>query len=177
MDIKELINRIHYNDDESAFNELYKLLINDLNQFAYTFLGDKEICEEITNDVFINIWTGRRVINKIVNPRVYFYVTIKNACLNYLRTISSKKTRTNKLAETYYINFSIDPAHLLIEKELHSKILNAVNDLPPRCRLIFKMVKDDGLTAREVAAILDLSNKTIFAQIAIALKKIQEVIR
>jgi RNA polymerase sigma-70 factor (ECF subfamily) len=176
LEIKELIDSIHYNNDESAFNELYKLLINSLNQFAWSFLGDKEACEEIINDLFVNIWTGRHKLNKISNPKVYFYVAIKNACLNHIRSNTSKRNRDAQLAETYYFHLSVDPAQLLISKELEAGVLKAVNSLPPRCKLIFKMVKEDELSCNEVADILGLSNKTVFAQLAIALKKLDEAL-
>ena len=52
------------------------------------------------------------------------------------------------------------------------QVKKAVNDLPPRCRLIFKLVKEDGLRYKEVAELLQLSVKTIEAQMAIALRRI-----
>jgi RNA polymerase sigma-70 factor (ECF subfamily) len=65
---------------------------------------------------------------------------------------------------------------LLISKELQTKVLKAVNGLPARCKLIFKMVKEDDLSCNEVAAILGLSNKTVFAQLSIALKKLDDAL-
>jgi RNA polymerase sigma factor (sigma-70 family) len=56
------------------------------------------------------------------------------------------------------------------------RINNAINALPPRCKLVFKLVKEDGLPYREVADILDISVKTIDNQLAIALRKISEAI-
>ena len=173
----ELIRRIQFNDDESAFNELYKHYVVKLYQFAYSFLDDREAGEEIVNDVFLKIWVGRQKLDSVRNLQVYLYVAVKNACLNHLRSISSKKIREIKVTEAYYFHLSVDPAQLLISKELKTKVLNAVNELPPRCRLIFKMVKEDDLSCNEVATILSLSNKTIFAQLTIALKKLDQALR
>jgi len=173
----ELIHRIQVNDDESAFNELYKHYVVKLYQFAYSFLDDREAGEEIVNDVFLKIWVGRQKLDSIRNLQVYLYVAVKNACLNHLRSISSKKIKEIKVTEAYYFHLSVDPAQLLISKELKTRVLNAVNELPPRCRLIFKMVKEDGLSCNEVAIILGLSNKTVFAQLTIALKKLDQALR
>lgn len=173
----ELIHRIQFNDDESAFNELYKHYVVKLYQFAYSFLDDREAGEEIVNDVFLKIWVGRQKLDSIRNLQVYLYVAVKNACLNHLRSISSKKIKEIKVTEAYYFHLSVDPAQLLISKELKTKVLNAVNELPPRCRLIFKMVKEDDLSCNEVATILGLSNKTVFAQLTIALKKLDQALR
>lgn len=177
MTTHELIDRIQLNNDESAFNELYRHYVVKLYQFAYSFCDDREVGEEIVNDVFVKIWTGRKDLGSIRNMQVYLYVAVKNACLNHLRSISSKKLRELKLTEAYYFHLSVDPAQLLINKELQTNVLKAVNELPPRCRLIFKMVKEDDLSCNEVATILGLSNKTVFAQLTIALKKLDQALR
>jgi RNA polymerase sigma-70 factor (family 1) len=174
---QEHIRRIQVNDDETAFNELYGLYEPRLNKFAYSFLDDREVAQEIVNDAFLKIWIGRQNLDTIRNVQVYLYVLIKNACLNHLRNTSTKKIKELQLIETYYFRLSVDPSHLLISKELEARVLNAVNQLPPRCKLIFKMVKEDDLSCNEVADILGLSNKTVFAQLAIALKKLDDAIR
>ena len=65
-----------------------------------------------------------------------------------------------------------NPAELLLSKEAVDKIMEAVNDLPPKCKLIFRLIKEDGLRYAEVASLLNISVKTVEAQMAIALKRI-----
>jgi len=169
---QERIRRIQVNGDEAAFEELYSIHEAKLYAFACSLLGDREVAREIVNDAFLKIWLGRSNLDTIKNLQVYLYVLIKNASLNHLRSASSKKIKELQLTESYYFHLSVDPAQLLISKELQSKVLKAVNELPPRCKLIYKMVKEDDLSCNEVAAILGLSNKTVFAQLAIAIKKL-----
>lgn len=176
LSTNELIRRIQIDGDEAAFNELYQLQEARLLKFATGFVDDREAAEEIVNDVFVKIWLGRQTPVTIRNLQVYLYVLVKNACLNYLRGISSKRVKELQLTEAYYFHLSVDPAQLLISKELQSRVLRAVNGLPPRCKLIFKMVKEDDLSCNEVATILGLSNKTVFAQLAIALKKLDDAL-
>lgn len=176
MNIQELIRRIHVDEDESAFNELYKQHVLKLYQFANSFLDDAEASEEIVNDALLKLWTGRKNLGQIRNVQVYLYQSIKNACLNHLRSITSKRNNEQKLTAAYYFHLSVDPSQLLISKELSNKVLKAVNELPDRCKLIFKMVKEDGFSCKEVADILGLSNKTVFAQLSIALKKLDAVL-
>ena len=71
-----------------------------------------------------------------------------------------------------YIQFHADPETLLVSAEKVTKILLAIDQLPPRCKLIFKLIKEDGLRYKDVAKLLDLSVKTVEAQLAIAIKKI-----
>ena len=70
-----------------------------------------------------------------------------------------------------------EPEELLITAEMISRIQQAIHQLPPRCQLIFKLIKDDGLKYKEVADLLNLSIKTIENQMTLALRKIGSAIR
>lgn len=177
MGIAELLHRIQHNGDESALNELYREQYLKLYQYAYSFLGEKEPAEEILQDVFLKIWIGRHKLPVIKNLQVYLYVAVKNACLNNIRSQNSKKLNEEYVNDAYYFQLTPDPSQLLISKQLHSNILRAVDGLPTKCKMIFKMVKEDGLSCNEVAQILELSPKTVFAQLAIALKKLECTIK
>jgi RNA polymerase sigma-70 factor (family 1) len=174
--MQELIHRIQFHDDEMAFNQLYKQNVVKLFQFAYSFVKEKEIAEEIVNDVFLKVWLDRAKLDTIRNLAVYLYVAVKNASLNYLNRISSKRTSFLISYEQSFELFVVqpNPEQLLIGKEMKVSLEQAVNQLPPRCRVIFKMIREDNLSANEVAQILEISHKTVFAQLSIAIKKIEE---
>jgi len=172
----ELIHRIQFHDDEMAFNQLYRQNIVKIFQFAYSFVKEKEIAEEIVNDVFVKLWIERAKLDTIRNITVYLYVAVKNASLNYLNRVSVKKS---SFMSSYEQSFELtvrepNPEQLLIGKQMKLSIDQAVSQLPPRCRVIFKMVREDNLSVNEVAKILEISNKTVFAQLSIAIKKIEE---
>ncbi|MES2880605.1 MAG: sigma-70 family RNA polymerase sigma factor, partial [Bacteroidota bacterium] len=73
-------------------------------------------------------------------------------------------------------NLSFDPEQLLISAELHQRLHAAIDALPPKCRLIFKLIKEDGLKYKDVAELLQLSVKTVEAQMSIALKRVAAAI-
>lgn len=177
MTIAELLHRIQHNSDESAFNSLYKQQYVNLFRYAFSFLGDKEAAEEIVQDVFLKIWIGRHKLPVINNLQVYLYVAVKNASLNAIRSQNTKQLNEEYVNEVYYFQLAADPSQLLISKQLHASILIAVDGLPPKCKMIFKLVKEDGLSCAEVAQLLDLSPKTVFAQLAIALKKLEVTLK
>ncbi|MBD1394362.1 RNA polymerase sigma-70 factor [Mucilaginibacter glaciei] len=177
MAIADLLHRIQHNSDESAFNDLYKQQYFNLYRYAFSFLGDKEAAEEVVQDVLLKIWLGRHKLPVIKNVQGYLYVAVKNACLNNIRSQNSKQLKEEHINNAYYFQLIADPAQLLISKQLHSNILRAVAALPPKCKMIFKMVKEDGLSCNEVAQILELSPKTVFAQLAIAIKKLESTIK
>jgi RNA polymerase sigma-70 factor (ECF subfamily) len=69
-----------------------------------------------------------------------------------------------------------NPEQIFITSEMVSRVNLAVNMLPTRCKLIFKLAKEDGLRYAEIARLLKISIKTIDNQLAIALKKISKSI-
>ena len=163
---------------EAAFRQVYTHFFPRLYQFAFAMIKTREPAEEIVEDVFVRIWQKRETTPAIRNLRVYLYTATKNAALNYL----SQKARQNITEPFDHLDIDLDgsagsPEQLLITAEIHRKIQLAVESLPPRCKMIFKLVREDGLKYREIAEILNISVNTIDAQMAIAVKKITLAIK
>ncbi len=169
--IRELLASIAYNNDQVAYKQLFLLLHGRLKQFSYAILKSKEEAEELVSDLFIRIWEKKATLPTIESPLLYFYVTAKNLALNRL----NRQKKQDFPIEEWLVQLNsiyFDPEQLMITEEMVRQLRQAVNDLPPRCRLIFKLVKEDGLKYREVAELLNLSVKTIEAQMAIALRRL-----
>jgi RNA polymerase sigma-70 factor (family 1) len=159
--------------DEKALAGLYQLFSKRLLHFATLLTRSAELAEEIVEDTFVNLWTNRANICNIQNLNVYLYVAVKNRSLNAI---------AHKAKELVSIPFdhleieigqtACDPYSLLITAEMMQRIRQVVDTLPPRCKMIFKLIRQDGLSYREVADILNISVNTIDVQMAIAVKKI-----
>ncbi|HUQ67529.1 MAG TPA: RNA polymerase sigma-70 factor [Flavitalea sp.] len=174
--IVELQRRIALYDDEPAYKEVFFTYYTPLLRFASTFVGDRQSAEEIVSDVMMKIWEKRKDLPSISNLRVYLYISTKNTSLNYLA-----KQKRVEIVSIEHLNLdfacnSLNPEQLMITAEMMRHINNAINTLPPRCKLVFKLVKEDCLPYKEVADILDISIKTIDNQLAIALRKISEAL-
>jgi RNA polymerase sigma-70 factor (family 1) len=170
--IKQLLTVIALNDDKAAYKELFILLHSRLKQFAYSILKSNEEAEELVSDVFIKVWEKRDQLTRIQSPLLYFYTCTKN--LAFTR-ISKLKKQQSLAVEDWLVQMNsiyFDPERLMMTEEMLRQIKQAINDLPPRCRIIFKLVKEDGLKYKEVAELLHLSIKTIEAQMAIALRRL-----
>jgi RNA polymerase sigma-70 factor (ECF subfamily) len=129
------------------------------------------------NEVFVKLWKGRDRVPGIHNLRVYLYTATKNASLNYL------SRKANQLVTEPFDHISIQlreeqcPDQQLITAEIFNKIRMAIEELPPRCKMIFKLVREDGLKYKEVAEVLNVAVKTVDAQMVIAVKKISEKVK
>lgn len=172
VQLKELQNRVA-SGDENAFTQLYLHFGKKLILFGVSLVRSKEIAEELVEDVFVRLWANRQGISGIDNLTVYLYVAVKNKALNKL----SQKAKELIAAPFDYLDttvyeFAADPYDLMITSEMMAQMQHAIEALPPRCKMIFKLVREDGLKYKEVAEILNISVNTIDVQMAIAVKKI-----
>jgi len=152
---------------------LYKYFHKKLLHFSRLLTRSNEIAEEVVDDVFVKLWSRREKVKDIDNITVYLYIAVKNQSLNAL----SRKAQ-QLVAESFdYLEIEMgeavgDPAALMITGEMMQQMQKAVDELPPRCKMIFKLVREDGLKYKEVSQILNISVNTIDVQMAIAVKRI-----
>jgi len=158
-------------NDVQAFEECYRQYFVRLYRFCFSIVHQKQPAEDIVHDVFMQLWKKREGSPSIRNLEVYLYVSVKNLSLNYLRNTSHRIVDIAERSHEY-IQFNADPETLLIHSEAVKKMNAAIRTLPPRCKLIFKLIKEDGLKYKDVATLLDLSIKTVEGQLAIAMRKL-----
>ena len=171
-EIKLLQQNICANNSEHAFGKLYMAFMPKMLQFAQSIIKNKELAEEIVSDVFIKIWQYRENLEKIDNLKLYLYISVKNTAINYLARHYRKDVISIDEINIETDAIQYNPEQLLITSEVVNRINTAIKMLPPRCKLIFKLAKEDGLKYNEIAQLLNISVKTIDNQMAIAVKKI-----
>ena len=176
IDILDLWKRISVYDDDKAFESFFYLLNMPLIKFCMMYIHQKEWAEEIVSDVFAKCWINRKSLTGIQNPDTYLFVAVKNQSLNHLKKYSHlhlvqlEDTNETKLTRTY------DPQDELEKKELMFKLEHAIASLPQQCRIIFRLIKEDGLKYKEVAEILNISPRTVQTQLFRAMKKLSAVL-
>jgi RNA polymerase sigma-70 factor (family 1) len=158
--------------DEQVFTDMYRQYFVKLYRFAVSITHCKEAAEEIVHDVLINLWKKRSVFNEIENLNTYLYVSVKNLSLNYLRNQGRHVYVDAEMLCNEKSYISVDPESVLIGKEQINDLNLMINNLPVKCRMVFRLIKEDGLKYKEAAALLNISVKTVENQLAIALKKI-----
>jgi RNA polymerase sigma-70 factor (family 1) len=172
-----LIQRVALLNDEAAYKQLFELYFPSLKRFAFSLVKSNEIAEEIASDAMINIWRNRNRLQEIGNLKLYLFVSARNLSLNYLKRSLHKKTVSLESIDT---NVSFGMAvteESYITSEMKRKLEMAVHTLPPRCKMVFKLIKEEGLSYREVAELLDISTKTVDAQLVTAIGKITQALK
>lgn len=175
--LNKLLNRIALYDDAIAYKELFSLYHSKLIHFSSLITHSRESAEEVVSDVFLKIWHNRSTLTRVENFHLYIYIITKNLSINC--SLKQKRNKSFSLDDTVveFKSIYLDPEQLMITGEMYKRILTAISELPPKCQLIFKLIKEDGLKYREVAALLDISLKTVENQMTIALKRIGKSVK
>jgi RNA polymerase sigma-70 factor (family 1) len=159
-------------DDTQAYKQLFLLFYPSLVHFAASIIKSKESAEEIVSDVFIKIWEKRQHLDKVENLSFYLFTAVKNRCFNQFNDSKNKINIDVWDISVEFKSFYHDPEQIMISAETIKQIQGVIRELPPRCRLIFTLVKEEGLKYKQVAELLHLSVKTIENQMSLAFKKI-----
>jgi len=174
--LKELQQHIADYEDQSSYKKIFFHFFLPLKSFSFSIIKSKEIAEEIVSDVLIEIWAKRKLLAKIEDLKMYLYVSVRNASLRKLKQTQKSKMISLDGVQVEFASASENGETILLTQELSEKIDEAILHLPQRCKLIFKLAKEDRLKYKEIALLLNVSVKTIDQQVSIALKKIAEVL-
>ena len=173
-----LISQIQ-NDDREALREIFLNYYSVLTRFAYYYVNSHAIAEDIVQDVFAHIWEQRRNWAPERSLRVFLYMVVKNRCLDFLKH-KKEEDKYNQEWENQRDSepsFSDSVSEKQREEQLHRVIKQAVETLPDRAKMIYKLNRQDGLTYSEIAELLEVSQKTVENQMARSLKKLRERVK
>lgn len=156
--------------NEQPFEMLFLKYYNRLCNFSCTYIKSPLLAEEIVQDVFTHIWETRDLLDPNENIKAYLYRSVKNRTLD---VIEKRKTERRYLKE--YTRFRAEGQQTdAPENEYNGQFIRevqkAVDELPERARMIYRLHKKDGLTYTEIAKIMDISIKTVESQMSRALK-------
>ncbi|RYY53037.1 MAG: RNA polymerase sigma-70 factor [Chitinophagaceae bacterium] len=155
-----------------ALKALYDGLGSQLYQFSFSIVHQREVAQEVVQDVFIQVWNNRHKLTPDGNFRLYLFVATRNTSISHLRKNNRHRSFSLDEIKLPFLKIDMDAEDRLVNNDLLHRVNLAINNLPQQCRLIFKMVKQDGFKYREVAELLELTPKTVENQVGIALKKL-----
>lgn len=157
---------------EAIFKQYHK----ELCRWAYTFVRDKDQAKDIVQDVFLKLWKNRDDVEWGAALKGYLYKATTNASLNYLESHKRKNTIHEQIKHNSSL-ISYETSDSIIFSELQTKVQQAIEDLPPRCKVIYLLSRQEGLKYQQIADQLELSIKTVENQMGIALEKLRTDLR
>jgi len=174
--IADLQRRIAIYEDSDAYKQLFFKLFPLLQNFAFAITKNRPLSEEIASDAMMEVWARRAKLLDIDDLKMYLYVSVRNAALRKLKQEKNVVTLSIYDIKVEFLSDYVNPEEEVSAFELKRKIDTAIIELPPKCQMIYKLAKEDKMKYKDIASLLNISIKTIDAQLAIALKRIAEAI-
>jgi RNA polymerase sigma-70 factor (ECF subfamily) len=156
--------------DEGSFKELFHQYYSRLCRYAYYILGNRHWAEDVVQGFFARFWEQRENMKTDGKTEGYLFVSVRNASYNYLKSDLHQKMR-----ETEFVANQEEDKSMIDAETFHKKLQKALNQLPEQCREIYCLKNIEGLTYKEIAEYLQISEKTVDVQVYRALKKLREI--
>lgn len=173
FNITSAIHAIIQHDDTYAFEFIFDAFYEKLMRVAHYYLENESLAEDAVADVFVKLWSGRTMLQKVNNLDNYLFTMTKNQCLTFLRSAKNKTFPESQETLNQQIVLENPESHLIAE-EFISYYNKKVNELPAKCKLVYMMVKEDGMKYKEVADLLSISVKTVENQMTKAMSHIRK---
>lgn len=147
--------------DLNAFRKLFAEFYNTLVSYAVSFVGRQDVAEDIVQDLFVEIWERSEPFASYESFKTFLYHSVRNSCLNHLKHLEVEKKYVDTLSEYDESDEELD--FKIMEEELYRLLFAAIEELPEKCKQIFKLHLD-GKGNEEIAALLSLSIQTVKTQ-------------
>ncbi|MEW4924945.1 sigma-70 family RNA polymerase sigma factor [Algibacter sp. 2305UL17-15] len=153
--------------EELYFNSFYLEHIQAVNNFAFYKCGDKAAALDFVQDAFAKIWENCSKID-FLKAKTYLFTTVNNLFLNSVR--HQKVVLSYAKASPYMDSTNLSPEYLLEEEEFKQKLQTVISDLSEEQREVFLLNRIEDKKYREIAELLDISQKTVEKRMSGALK-------
>ena len=155
--------------DEHALTLLYKTHWQSLFLSAYSLLKDKKASEDIVQEIFMQLWLRRETLDVRESLKTYLSTAVRYQVFHHIRKASKKLL----LHEKQDHRLAGSPDENLLRKDLYGQVHKAVEVLPERCRMIYRLSREEQLSHKEIANRLNISIKTVENQLTIALRRVK----
>ena len=164
--------------NDAAFEKVFKSDYNRIVGFCQQFISDKDVAKSLAQDAFVKLWLNREKIESINGIHSFLYTSAKTDCLNSIRhqKVISKyrdqqlQIKEGELNREILESFDFDQLEL---NELEKMINQSISELPEKCRLVFMLSRFEGKKNSEIAEELDISIKSVEANMTRALKSLR----
>ncbi len=157
--------------EESYFKDFYLKNLQSASNFAYYKCGDSEKALDLVQDAFAKIWENCSKID-FNKAKTYLFTTVNNLFLNIIK--HNKVVMEYAKAVPYLDRDNNSPEYLLEEEEFKKKLQNAISNLSDAQREVFLLNRIEGKKYREIAELLNISQKAVEKRMSGALKYLRD---
>lgn len=173
MDI-ETVKALQHGDHK-AFEDIFLTYFDKVKYFLNGLLRSESDAEELAQDIFVNLWVNRQIIDPQKSLSTFIYTIARNTALNYLKHKSVEEAFINN-CEDVSLEGADSSDEILFAKEINLLIEMTVCRMPIQRKRIYQMSRNNGCSNDDIARKLGLSKKTVENQLSLALQEIRRVV-
>jgi RNA polymerase sigma-70 factor, ECF subfamily len=148
--------------DERAFESLFRAHVSALCTFAFSYVRSRETAEEVVQDLFCWIWEQRFTIEMPHGVRAWLFFAVRNRSLNAVRNSRAELSIHERLSRDARAKPPVAPPDAeLLGSDLAAAVARVVQAMPPRCREVYTLVREQHLSHAEASRVLGISTKTV----------------
>jgi RNA polymerase sigma-70 factor, ECF subfamily len=174
-DEEKIILKELSNGDAKSLKILFDTFYQSLCNYAFQFLNDYDMAEEVVQNLFVKIWEKRSTLDIETSVKNYLFRSVRNQCINLIQHEKVKQLHAQKIKEALFTEEASESYYM--EAEMAARIESAIETLPEKRREIFRLSREEGLKYREIAEKLEISIKTVETQMGLALKTLRDKFR
>ncbi|MCK9437587.1 MAG: RNA polymerase sigma-70 factor [Synergistaceae bacterium] len=170
--------------NRTEFEKIYVSHYSRMKRFAQEYVIREEDAENIVQDVFVDLWEQNLLLVTHTKLFAYLFTALKNRCIDFLRHKTVVQHTAVKMQDDYtkalqmkFQSLEAFDEQLFTEPDIETIIQNAIENLPEKCREIFILNKIEGKKQKVIAQELNISINTVENQMAIAYKKLKEILK
>lgn len=164
------------NGDQEAFRRVFERYYPGMVQYAYRFLYDQAVSEDLAQEIFIDLWENAASYDIKTSLKGYLFRSVRNRCLNHLKSIEvSDKQYLLDITISLSTDERIESLEVEDEALMQAKAEAILKGLPKKMRHIFRLKVVEGYTYAEIAAELDISINTVKTQLKRARARITKL--
>lgn len=164
----ELLTKLLHAGDAEAFREIYKRYWKKLYHTALAKTHTQLVAEELVQNIFIAVWE-KRTVAKIENLESYLMRAMKYKIINYIQSALTKEKHLEVISDTVAREENDSETRVLLH-ELNLAIHTATEKLPAKTKAVFKLSREENRTIKEIAQLMNLSEKAVEYHITQSLK-------
>lgn len=174
--IMQWVCEMALSDSQTALKSLYMSYFGRLMRFVSLYVSSPTESEEIVSDTFLALWNSRQQLPSVANFDSYIYTIARHKAICYYRKQNMEKISLDEVSIDLFTSTETTPEEDLISQEGIKRLNMAIESLPAKCKVAFKLIREDKLKYKEAADILDISVKTLEAHLANAVRKLREAL-
>ena len=174
MDEEQLLLDKLGRGDVDALDTLYVRYAPKVYDFSLRFLKNEAEAEDVTQDIFLQVWDNRSLMGQVVSIRAYLFRMTRNTIFNRFKR-SKMHLQYIRQSETREAELSVDPGRRITTEDLLEMIELAIENLPEQGRRVFKMSRYEHLSYNEIAERLGISPHTVQFHISEALSRLRKL--